>query len=90
MLVVARTHQFKKDWKKLRTSGKNVDPVRLVMESIQKEEQLSPIYDDHPLHGRLQGHRCCHPQSDTALIYYVAGGTVTFERVGSHAELFEM
>jgi YafQ family addiction module toxin component len=90
MLGVSHAHQFKKDWKRLRASGKNIAPVETVMRSIQKEEPLSPIYDDHPLHGRMDGHRCCHPQSDTALIYFVGHGKVTFERVGSHAELFDM
>ncbi len=89
MLAVAYAHQFKKDWKKLRASGKNIAPVKLVMDSLTREEELSAIYDDHPLHGRLQGHRGCHPQSDTALMYYVSNGKITFERVGSHSELFD-
>jgi addiction module RelE/StbE family toxin len=59
------------------------------MASLAKEEVLSAVYDDHPLHGPWQSHRACHPQSDTVLIYKRAGGTITFERVGSHAELFE-
>ena len=89
MLSVAYARQFKKDWKKLKASGKNIAPVKSVMQSLVQEEALSAIYDDHPLHGRLSGHRSCHPQSDTALIYFVASGKITFERVGSHAELYE-
>jgi addiction module RelE/StbE family toxin len=89
MLAVAFAHQFKKDWKRLKASDKNITPVKKFMESLEREEVLLPIYDDHPLHGRLQGHRGCHPQSDIVLIYFVANGKITFERVGSHAELFE-
>lgn len=89
MLAVAFAHQFKKDWKRLKASGKSIAPVKKVMKSLEREEALSAIYDDHPLHGRLRGHRGCHPQSDTALIYFVANRKITFERVGSHAELFE-
>jgi len=89
MLAVAYAHQFKKDWRKLKASGKNVAPVKLAMDSLEKEEMLPAIYDDHPLHGPWQGHRGCRPQSDTALIYHVASGKITFERVGSHAELYE-
>ena len=89
MLAVAYAHQFKKDWKRLKASGKNIAPVRSVMDDLAGERELSPIYDDHPLHGPWQGHRGCHPQSDMALIYHVANRKITFERVGSHAALFE-
>jgi mRNA interferase YafQ len=89
MLAVAYAHQFKKDWKRLKASGTNLSPVKDVMQRIQREERLSAIYDDHPLHGRLKGHRCCHPLGDVPLIYFVSSGTVTFERIGSHSELFE-
>ena len=89
MLAVAYARQFKKDWKRLKASGKNILPVKSVMESLAKEEKLSPVYDDHPLHGPWLSHRVCHPQSDTVLIYKSSAGTITFERVGSHAELFE-
>jgi len=89
MLAVAYAHQFKKDWKRLQATGKNIAPLKKVMKSLQQEEALSAIYDDHPLQGRLRGHRGCHPQSDTVLIYIVENGKITFERVGSHAELYE-
>ena len=64
MLAVAYAHQFKKDWKKLRASGKNIAPVKSVMNSLTNEEPLLAIHDDHPLHGPWVGHRGCHPQSD--------------------------
>jgi len=89
MLATAYAHQFKKDWKKLKASGKNIDIVKWVMEELTNERQLPTIYDDHPLHGPWIGHRSCHPQSDTPLIYFVAKGKITFERIGSHAELYE-
>ena len=88
MLAVGYAHQFKKDWKRLKASGRNTEPVKQVMVSLQQEKPLAALYDDHPLHGRLHGHRACHPQSDTVLVYFVAGGRLTFERIGSHAELF--
>jgi len=89
MLAVAFARQFKKDWKRLKASGKSIAPAKKVMQSLEREEALSVIYDDHPLHGRLRGHRGCHPQSDTVLIYFVANRKITFERIGSHAELFQ-
>jgi len=89
MLAVASARQFKRDWKKLKGSGKKVSVVKKVMESLTKEEALPAIYDDHPLHGPWINHRACHPQSDTVLIYKLDPGKITFERVGSHAELFE-
>jgi mRNA interferase YafQ len=89
MLAVASARQFKKDWKKLQASGKKISIAKKIMESLAKEEALLPIYDDHPLHGRWINHRACHPQSDTVLIYKLDPGKITFERVGSHTELFE-
>jgi mRNA interferase YafQ len=89
MLAVAFARQFKRDWKKLKASGKKISVVKKVMESLAKEEALAAIYDDHPLHGRWIDHRACHPQSDTVLIYKLNPGKIIYERVGSHAELYE-
>ena len=89
MLAVAAARQFKRDWKKLKASGKKTSIVKKVMESLAKQEALPAIYDDHPLHGPWISHRACHPQSDVVLIYKIDPGKITFERIGSHAELFE-
>ena len=89
MLQVAFARQFRKDWKRLKASGQKVSTAQSVMRALAKGEALSPVYDDHPLHGPWQSHRGCHPQSDTVLIYKRQGETIIFERIGSHAELFE-
>jgi addiction module RelE/StbE family toxin len=51
MLAVAFARQFKRDWRKLKASGKKTSVVKKVMESLAKEEALAAIDDDHPLHG---------------------------------------
>ncbi len=88
MLTPGRAHQFKKDWKKLKASGKNIAPVKWAMNELVNERALPPTFDDHALHGPWEGHRSCHPQSDTPLIYRIANGKITFERIGSHSELY--
>lgn len=35
------------------------------------------------------GHRDCHVRGDWVLIYRIEGNTITFERTGTHADLFE-
>lgn len=52
-------------------------------------ERLAERHRDHPLRGEWEGHRECHLEPDWLLIYRVEGGVITFERTGTHADLFD-
>jgi len=59
------------------------------MECLIQQELLEQRHRDHELAGQWQGHRECHIRSDWILIYRVSGDTITFERTGTHSDLFE-
>ena len=89
MLEIVFKSQFKKDFKKLKFSGKNLQELQAVIDALQKSKQLDPTYHDHELKGNWRGYRECHIQSDWLLIYQQMPTMLVLVRTGSHSELFE-
>jgi mRNA interferase YafQ len=50
---------------------------------------LEPRYNDHGLKGEWSGHRECHLAPDWLLVYRIEGDEITFERIGTHSDLFD-
>ncbi|MBF0506349.1 MAG: type II toxin-antitoxin system YafQ family toxin [Nitrospirae bacterium] len=88
VLKVQRTTKFKKDYKRMQKSDKDMEKFREIMRKLQNEEALDPKHNDHPLTGEFKDSRDCHIEPDWVLIYRVAGDTICFERTGSHSDLF--
>jgi mRNA interferase YafQ len=63
--------------------------ARVVMGRLIHREPLEPSYHDHRLKGAWAGHRECHLKPDWLLIYKIVGQEITFERTGTHADLFD-
>ena len=82
------TSQFKKDYKRVKKQGKDLDDLRSVIEMLVGREPLPPKSRDHSLCGRWNKHRECHIAPDWLLIYRIEGGDLILERTGSHSELF--
>ena len=61
-----------------------------VMDMIINEKPLPPKYCNHPLRGNWEGSFDCHIQGDWILIYKPDqnSNTVTFQRTGTHSDLF--
>lgn len=92
MLKPIKTTQFEKDQKKahkqhIKRDFKTLEEVSLL---LINEQPLDPKYKDHPLKGNWKGCRDCHIENDWVLIYRIneKEGTIIFERIGSHSELF--
>ena len=88
MSQVEYTGQFKRDLKKAKKRGKNMDKTKEPLRLLIEGESLSPIYHDHSLTGNWSGCRDLHIEPDWLLIYRVIGNVVRFERTGSHSDLF--
>lgn len=82
------THQFERELRRIKSSGRNLASLRQVMQDLIDGRSLAPIHDDHPLKGGLSGHRSCHPQGDLVIIYHVRGDEITFERLGTHSDIY--
>lgn len=89
MLRPASTGQFKKDRKRIRKRGWDVDHMNRVLTRLTNEETLEIEYKVHPLKGSYVKHLECHIEPDFLLIWILVGEEIRFIRTGSHADLFE-
>jgi len=64
MLQLVRKSRFKKDFKKLFSSGNDLDRLALIIRTLQAEEPLPEHNRDHALTGNYIGHRECHVSPD--------------------------
>lgn len=83
------TKQFEKDLKRMRKRGKNLQRLNMIMRELIAENPLEKQYKDHILIGNYKGRRECHLEPDWLLIYKPEGDEITFERTGTHSDLFE-
>lgn len=81
--------KFKRDLKLMTKRGKSIEKLKAVIYSLIEEKPLEPKYNDHSLKGNYTDTRECHIEPDWLLIYMIKGGSITFVRTGSHADLFK-
>ena len=88
MLTPIYTRQFERDLKRMKKRRKKIEKLKIILRSLIEEEELDPIHRDHKLIGNWLGRRECHVESDWLLIYKIDDDRITFERTGSHSDLF--
>lgn len=89
MYTPVYTRQFEKDLRRCQRRGKNLEKFKILARTLLAGQPLDPIHRDHKLVGNYVGRRDCHLESDWVLIYKLDGRRVIFERLGTHADLFE-
>ncbi len=85
---VAQTKQFKKDVKRMRKRGKDLEKIKAVIDLLVAGEPLPPKNRDHKLGGNRIGRRDCHVEPDWILIYKLTEDELLLERTGTHSDLF--
>ncbi len=88
MKAIFQTSQFKKDFKRLKKRGKDLNKLKEVVSAIAKSEALEERHRDHALSGKWSESRDCHIEPDWILIYRVDEANLFLERTGSHSDLF--
>ena len=88
MLEIAPTSRFKKDIKKCRKRGKDMEKIKEVINILAIEKKLPFRCFDHFLTGDYNHCRECHIEPDWLLIYRVADGCLSLIRTGTHSDLF--
>ncbi|MGA9349478.1 MAG: type II toxin-antitoxin system YafQ family toxin [Anaerolineae bacterium] len=88
MKTIRRTAQFKQDVKRMQQRGKDLERLKMVLETLMKEEELAQKYRDHVLVGQYKGTRECHIEPDWLLIYESAESEIVLIGTGSHSDLF--
>lgn len=90
MLELVTTSKFRKDLKRLRRRGADLEKLDEVLKTLQREELLAARFCDHELKGDFVGFRECHVEPDWLLVYAVDRGQLilTASRTGTHSDLF--
>jgi mRNA interferase YafQ len=69
MLTPVQSTQFKKDVKKARKRGKDLDKLKTLLSLLIHQTPLPEAYQDHPLRGNWEGYRDAHIEPDWLLLY---------------------
>jgi mRNA interferase YafQ len=90
MLKHTFTKPFRKQLKLMEKRRMSIYKLREIMNIIVNEKPLPPERNNHPLHGEWEGSFECHIQGDWVVIYKLnhETHTVTFQRTGTHSDLF--
>ena len=89
MLRLVLSSKFKKDLKRSKKRGKDLNKLYSIINKLQNQTLLDPGYKDHPLTGNWKPRRDLHIEPDWLLIYKIDNDTVHFDRTGSHSDLFK-
>ena len=87
--TIRHTKTFKKDYKRARRRGWDVEHLKAVMAQIVSGEPLARKYHEHPLGGKLKGYRECHIEPDFLLLWKDKDGVISFARIGTHSDIFD-
>lgn len=85
---VVQTTQFKKDIKKQRKRGSDLQKLKTVIDLLIASEPLPARNRDHALTGKWIGWRDYHLEPDWILIYKVTVDEILLGRTGNHSDLF--
>lgn len=69
MLTLMTTGQFRKDYKRVKKRGYNMEMLETVIDLLLNEQPLDERYQDHGLVRNYVGFRECHILPDWLLIY---------------------
>ncbi len=88
MRALKPTSQFKRDLRKAKRQGRDIDLLEEIVGLLQEGARLDKQHRDHGLTGNWNEHRECHITPDWLLIYRLTDDALILVRNGSHAELF--
>lgn len=87
------TNNFKKQYKRIKKQGKNLDKLYEIIERLANGEELDPKYKNHNLINNKKYKDCkeCHIEPDWLLIYQIKDAELILLLfgTGSHSELFK-
>jgi mRNA interferase YafQ len=86
---ITETAQFKRDYRKIASSGRySRDKFLKIVELLANDKVLVHNFRDHALVGEWKGYRECHIRPDWLLIYQKIDDELILVRTGSYSELF--
>lgn len=79
---------FRKDTKRLRKRGKNMEKLYAIAERLALDEPLDPRCRPHLLSGDWAGYWELHIEPDWLMIYEISETALYLVRTGTHSDLF--
>ncbi|MEI6789890.1 MAG: type II toxin-antitoxin system YafQ family toxin [Myxococcaceae bacterium] len=89
MLKIKTSTRFEKELKRALKRGQDEEKVKEIMKKLVCQIPLDPKHRDHKLVGEFSDCRECHITPDWLLVYRLTDTHVSFERTGSHSDLFK-
>ncbi len=91
MLKPQESSRFRRDLRRMKRRGKNLEKLKKVVRLLVEEQLLPDRYRDHSLIGDWSGYRDCHIESDWLLLYKINldEKILTLARTGTHSDLFK-
>lgn len=84
---------FKKDIKKDKKSGKysskDFEILKLIITSLQKQDELPTKYKRHMLKGKLEDFESVHIKNDWLLIFKINKENLTLIMLGKHTQVYK-
>lgn len=92
MMKIEYSSQFKRDCKRAKASGYDMNKLDTVINMLASGTSLPDRYRDHALNNSKHYKNCreCHVSPDQLLVYRISNNRLILEcvRFGSHSELF--
>lgn len=89
MRTLKRTSQFKRDAKRIKKQGKDLNKLKQIIERLLSGDDLEPRYHDHVLQGKYATIHECHIEPDWLLLYKLTETELILIRMGTHSDLFK-
>ncbi len=89
MRELRATTQFKRDLRRTRKRGKDIEKLMRIVDKLLAGEPIDQQNRLHRLSGEWSPCRECHIEPDWLLIWDEAEDSVTLIRTGTHSDLFE-
>lgn len=90
MLKIKFTADYRKDRKRMKKRGADLNLLDQAIKILQEEIPLPASYQDHPLKNTVPTQRDLHIKPDWLLIYRIdkATDTLILFRTGTHSDIF--
>ena len=88
MLKISYRSQFKKELKQQEKRGKEMIKFLEIAKKLANGIPLEAKHRNHKLIGNFRNRWECHIEPDWLLIYLKTSDEITFERTGTHSDLF--
>ena len=93
MLKIKIEKGYKKDIERDKKSGKysqlDFDILKHIIETLQEEKPVDPIYKRHPLLGTLNKYEAMHVKSDWILVFKIEKPFLILVMIGTHPQVYK-